>query len=106
EHDLAVGAVGDALGVDVEGLDGERAVGVSGSGGEVDVSGHPPIVSGRGAGPGACGPVDQVQAARYSCQCGSPPARPPRVSFTKAISLSYSSGVKPPRIFWKRQYSR
>ena len=48
----------------------------------------------------------QPQAARYSCQCGSVGARSPSVCLTKAISWSYSASVKPPRIFWKRQYSR
>ncbi len=44
-------------------------------------------------------------AARYSCQCGSSMRRP-ALHCTKAISCSYSTSVKPPRIFWKRQYSR
>ena len=43
------------------------------------------------------------QAFKYSSQWASCGAKFPRVSFTKAISPSYSLSVKPPRIFWKRQ---
>ncbi len=43
------------------------------------------------------------QAARYSAQCGSSVAS--SVSRASAISRSCSASVKPPRIFWKRQYS-
>ena len=71
EDDLAIGSAGDALGVDVEGLHREPAVGQGGlgrfvgrsaGGGEeaVFVEGgrgsHPPIVSGRAAAPGCVTP--------------------------------------------------
>jgi hypothetical protein len=47
-------------------------------------------------------PCYQTQAFKYSSQCASVGARFPSVSFTYAISASYSASVNPPRIFWKR----
>lgn len=51
-------------------------------------------------------PVVHPQAARYSCQCGSWGASDASVDLTRSISWSYSTSVRPPRIFWNRQYTR
>src|SRR5438105_2037327 len=81
EDHLALGVVGHALPFEVERLDLQ------------------PFTAG-------CHRPDYPagHACRYSAQCGS--AMPESVSRTNAISRSYSSSVKPQRIFWKRQYSK